>query len=66
MANTNTPRVEVYGVKGLKSTPFRKTFNSYEAAGQWAESHDAEILGYREHGDHSVKISEDLGVFVRS
>jgi hypothetical protein len=35
--------IEAYGVKGLKSTPWRGTFKSPEALTKWAEQHDAEV-----------------------
>lgn len=39
--------IEAYGVKGLKSTAWRKTFKSAEALSAWAEKHQAEVYGYR-------------------
>ena len=39
--------VEAYGVKGMKSTPWRKVFKSVEAMQKWAEANDAEIYGTR-------------------
>ena len=38
-----TARIDAHGVKGMKSTPWRKTFKSTEALMTWAEKHDAEI-----------------------
>lgn len=39
--------VEAYGVKGLKSKQWRKTFKSMEALHRWAEKNDAEIYATR-------------------
>lgn len=39
--------VEAYGVQGLQSKPWRKTFRSLEALSAWAERSDAEIHGVR-------------------
>ena len=36
-------RVDAYGVKGMKSTPWRKTFRNSDALLAWAEKHGAEI-----------------------
>ncbi len=46
-SNAKKP-VEVYGVKGLKSAPFRKTFPSQAALEKWCEKNegDFEIHGY--------------------
>ena len=43
-----TPSIEAYGVKGMKSTQWRKTFKSVEALNAWLEKHDAEVHGTRE------------------
>lgn len=37
--------VEAYGVKGMKSTPWRKTFRSADAMNAWTEKNDAEVFG---------------------
>lgn len=39
--------IEAYGVKGLQSKPWRKTFRSFEALQTWAAANDAEVLGSR-------------------
>ena len=41
-------RIEGYGVKGMKSTPWRKVFKNAEALNQWIERNDAECHGTRE------------------
>ena len=48
MKKQTANRVEAYGAKGMKSTPWRKEFKSVEAAYEWAETHDAMIHGVRE------------------
>jgi hypothetical protein len=48
MMKANTPSIEAYGVKGMKSTPWRKTFKSAEALNAWVEKHGAEVHGVRE------------------
>ena len=40
--------VEAYGVKGLKSARWRRTFKTTEALMEWAEANDADILGTRD------------------
>ncbi len=37
--------IEAYGVKGLRNTPWRKTFKDYDALNDWVERNDAEVLG---------------------
>jgi hypothetical protein len=44
----NTKKIEAYGVKGMKSTSWRKTFKSVEALNAWVEKNDAEVYGTRE------------------
>jgi hypothetical protein len=48
MMKANTPSIEAYGVKGMKSTPWRKTFKSAEALDAWVEKHGAKVYGIRE------------------
>ena len=40
-------RVEAYGVKGMKSTPWRRTFPHFGALQKWADKNNAEIHGTR-------------------
>lgn len=40
--------MEAHGVKGMKNTPWRKTFKSADHAVEWAEKNDAEIHGTRD------------------
>lgn len=44
---TDKFQIEAYGAKGLKSTPWRKIFNSPDQLTVWADSNDAEIYGTR-------------------
>jgi hypothetical protein len=39
---------EAYGVKGVKSTPWRKTFKSQEAFEKWLDAQDGnvEVFGF--------------------
>ncbi len=39
---------EAHGVKGMKSTPWRKTFKSYSAMEKWLEANDAVCYGTRD------------------
>lgn len=57
MIPTMKPKVEAYGVKGMKSTPWRKTFKSSEAMEAWVEKHGAEVHGIRflEPGEESLR-----------
>ena len=57
------PTIEAYGVKGMKSTPWRKTFVSVQALNDWAEFNDAQVQGTRDleaasRGSLSPAISE--------
>jgi type II secretory pathway component PulM len=45
---TNKYTIEAHGVKGMKSTPWRKTFKSIEALNAWVEKTGAEIYAIRE------------------
>ena len=40
--------IEAYGVRGMKSSPWRKTFKSGEHLHEWAEKHDAEVHAQRD------------------
>lgn len=42
------PKIEAYGVKGMKSTKWRKTFKNQAAMDKWVEKNDAEVQGTRE------------------
>lgn len=40
--------IEAHGVKGMKSTPWRKTFKHEDHLNDWAEKNDAEVHGVRD------------------
>jgi hypothetical protein len=40
-------RIEAYGVKGMKSRPWRRTFKDADALSAWCEKNDAEVYGQR-------------------
>ena len=40
-------RIEAYGVKGMKSRPWRRTFKDADALMTWCEKYDAEVYGQR-------------------
>ena len=48
MMKANTQYIEANGVKGMKSTPWRKTFKSVEALIAWVEKNEAEVHAVRE------------------
>jgi hypothetical protein len=48
MMKANILAIEAYGVRGMKSTPWRKTFKSIEALNAWVEKNDAEVYAIRE------------------
>jgi type II secretory pathway component PulM len=48
MMKANILSIEAHGVKGMKSTPWRKTFKSIEALNAWIEKTGAEIYAIRE------------------
>jgi hypothetical protein len=39
-------KVEAHGVKGMKSTPWRKIFKNLDALNAWVEKNDAEVHAY--------------------
>jgi len=41
------PKIEGYGVKGLKSTPWRRTFKNEDQMWAWLEKNDALLHGSR-------------------
>jgi hypothetical protein len=43
--------IEAYGVKGMKSTPWRKTFSTAEKLNAWCEKHSAEVHAVSDSGD---------------
>jgi len=61
-------RVEAYGVKGMNSNPWRKTFKSAEALTKWAEKNDAEIQGTRneEAGKPTVEAKKEKETTVKT
>jgi hypothetical protein len=40
-------RIEAYGVKGMKSRPWRRTFKDAFALMAWCEKNDADVYGTR-------------------
>jgi len=46
--------IEAYGVKGMKSIRWRKTFKNAEALDKWATENDAEVQGQRDLEKDSV------------
>lgn len=53
--------VEAYGVKGVKSTKWRKVFKSIDAMNAWAEKNDAEIQGTRSVGEPKTEAVNVIG-----
>ncbi len=47
-------KIEAYGVKGMKSLPWRRTFPDVEAMADWADKHDAEVHGTRERDPEEI------------
>ena len=47
--------IEAYGVKGLKSAPWRREFKDVDAMLAWAEKNDADIRGTRDLETDSEK-----------
>jgi hypothetical protein len=41
-------RIEAYGVKGMKSRPWRRTFKDVDALTAWCEKNEAEVYGTRQ------------------
>lgn len=45
-------RIEAYGIKGMKSVAWRKTFKNVDALNAWVEKNDSvETFGTREVSD---------------
>ena len=51
--------MEAHGIKGMKRTPWRKSFKSHEHASEWADKNDAEIHGTRDL-EKAKKVQEDV------
>lgn len=48
-AEKDTQKVEAYGVKGMKATPWRKTFANAAALDKWCNDNDSvEVYGQRD------------------
>ena len=45
---TKQRRIEAYGVKGMKSRPWRRTFKDADALVAWCEENDAEVYCQRD------------------
>jgi len=41
-------RIEAYGVKGMKSRPWRRTFKDADALIAWCEENDAQVYAQRD------------------
>jgi hypothetical protein len=50
--------IEAHGVKGMKSTPWRKTFKHEDHLNDWADKNDAKVRGTRDV--EKSKIKEEL------
>jgi len=48
-SNQLADRVEAYGVKGMKSTSWRKVFKNLAALDKWVEQTGAEVHGVRDY-----------------
>ena len=57
----DTKKIEAYGVKGAKSTPWRKTFKNQEAFEKWCDKNegDIEVQGQRDLEESTVKEAVD-------
>jgi hypothetical protein len=44
---TQPGRIEAYGVKGMKSRPWRRTFKDADALMTWGEKNDAQFYAQR-------------------
>lgn len=53
--------IEAYGVKGMKSKPWQKTFKSVDALNAWAEKNDAEVYATRQDDEEpAAKYEREL------
>lgn len=57
--NNSENRIEAYGVKGMKSVSWQKTFKSIDDLNKWADKNDAEVYGTR-----SAEEDFDGSIFV--
>lgn len=48
MLDDRSPKLEAYGVKGVKSRPWSRTFRNADHLARWCEENDAEVQGTRE------------------
>jgi hypothetical protein len=45
---TKPRRIEAYGVKGMRSRPWRRTFKDADTLAAWCEENGAEVYGTRD------------------
>jgi hypothetical protein len=62
--------IEAHGIKGMKRTPWRKTFKHEDHLNDWAEKNDADVHGTRdlEHskkGSSTSSVREEVGKLER-
>ncbi len=50
-ATHKATKIEAHGVKGMKSTPWRKTFASVEKLLAWVEKNDATVYATCDDGE---------------
>lgn len=55
MAKRKPHTIEAYGNRGFKNLPWRKTFVDVEAMADWADKHDATVLGTRERDPKEIE-----------
>lgn len=57
-------KIEAYGVKGMKSASWRKTFKDEDALDKWVDANDAEVHGTRELKESVEKTSFEIYTFA--
>jgi len=58
--------IEAHGVKGMKSTPWRKTFKHADHLNDWAEKNDAEVHGTRDLEQSHKVVKEESDAYAKA
>jgi hypothetical protein len=58
--------IEAHGIKGMKRTPWRKTFKHADHLNDWAEKNDAEVHGTRDLEQSHKVVKEESDAYAKA
>jgi hypothetical protein len=58
--------IEAHGIKGMKRTPWRKTFKHTDHLNDWAEKNDAEVHGTRDLEQSHKVVKEESDAYAKA